>query len=220
MHTNYTVHLRTSEENEEFSFGAPATALDAISDSFSTFMRENIVEEGGFQGALTVPDDNLDAWEVLFHWKQEGRLPAHLTVKDAIEAEYGGSDSYIQMLCHCWLLGKRWDIPLFQDAVMRQLLSILDHNEVMSLEAGKLVFETSKPNSKLCMLLCEEIVLQLKATKRPSPGGDSFKLLADLAGIEGLKNSTAMILRASVEVNKTPTPRTAEAYLVGGGGGH
>lgn len=64
---------------------------------------------------LRFPEDNLDAWKLLMFWMTQKRVPE---VYELLEPD----DCDPSYLVRCWCLGDKYQLPLFQDAVMHQLL--------------------------------------------------------------------------------------------------
>lgn len=221
MSLDVTVRLTIGRQPHIHSFDARASVLDTLSAEFSSFMRNNAIQVEDGKGALTIPDDNPGAWQVLYAWKTEEDLSRYIGIdEEELHNPQEDGESYIMSLCHCWLLGERWDVPGFQDHMMRELLRVL-YEKATTHEVLRLVFTTSTPNSKLCLLMCEEMVHSLR-----DPDDRDRRLyniandVGPLTEIEGLAASLAGILRAAAMDDDDFCEREKGTYMIGGGASH
>lgn len=137
--------------------------------------------------SVQLGEDSMEAWKILLHWKIESHLPP-MSSDNKDEA-----DALVTTLCRCWILGGKYDVRLFQDLIMLELLGVL-HSNTPSLVVLKLVFGESKPNSKLCELMGEEIAYALRP--EDDDGGEKCAWgLEDIEGIVELKDSMSVVLR-------------------------
>lgn len=88
------------------------------------------------------------AWEYLLHWKLRGSVP---------DLYMPTSQNLIETYTHCWLLGENYNIPVFQDLVMLELLRLLRTNAPRT-DVLKLALTKTKLESKLMELMAEETV--------------------------------------------------------------
>lgn len=97
---------------------------------------------GGEKGVITLPEDSVEAWEVLLHWIITKTLPEdHECFKSMLPQET------LQLeLVQCWSLGDKYDVVAFQDLIMIELLSLLG-TILIDEEAAQEAFERSPPGS-------------------------------------------------------------------------
>ena len=85
----------------------------------------------------------------LFFWAWKEKLPPNLT-----------DDHVDTRLVEAWILGHKYDLKVFQDLVMEELLWMLDVC-LTDLSAARPAFFKTPPGSKLRILMAEEIALLL-----------------------------------------------------------
>lgn len=104
---------------------------------------------------LKYPEDDVDAWKTLIFWMFKSSLP---------EPE-AGNDCVVLDSVRCWYLGERYNIPRFQDLIIRRLILQLQDEEIPVLEAAREAFTYHRPKKKLQVLMMECIFSRLYTEK-------------------------------------------------------
>lgn len=94
------------------AFHVQQSTLEDACPYFAKALQDKGFREGQ-QGYLNFPHDDLEAWEMLLYWIRKQGLPRTLYDLDP--------------LITCWVMGDKYGIPGFQDAVMLEMLRIFEH---------------------------------------------------------------------------------------------
>lgn len=121
----------------------PEKLLADASETFAAFVRNKHV--GKEPGSLRFPEDDLEAWKVMLCWIVRGQVDG---ISESIDDEG-------MHLVRCWCLGDRYDLPLFQDLIMLDLLHYIENEGEITLEIVGEAFKNSRPNSKIKRLMAE-----------------------------------------------------------------
>lgn len=199
--TSY-IHINIGSGAEAEQHHVYGPDLQLLSPSLSSFLAQKIWVDANANRYVEIADTDAAAWKVLFAWQTDKRLPAFL--------DPGGDttgDSHRQLLCQCWLLGEKWDIIAFQNDIMVRLLDVIK-NVWMGPAVMQLVFGSSRPNSRLCLLMAEDIVRVLRHPR-------TRYTFAGFAEIPGLRDSIASVWRAASMTDDMFSSRVKESYLIG-----
>lgn len=171
-------------------------------------------------GVLRFPDDSLDSWKLFIFWMNYKRIPKSLDI-------LGINDCEISHLVRCWILGDKYLVPLFQDAVMIELFQCLHaqsshYPRQYSLNSGTEVhldfiqegFEGCAPGSELRKLLAEYLIWDFKTTHMVTP--TSFDMFDGICGVTGeVLKALELYESLSTRRHKPVFPlRNATEYLI------
>ena len=115
----------------------------------------------GGREILRLPDEDPTTWKLLLYWTTKRSLPFE---PDPRYADDEDSVSLLIFLSRCWICGERYAASSFQDAVMIQLLRVLKTVNVTA-EVIEVAFNRAVPNSKLCALMAQEAMADLKTAE-------------------------------------------------------
>lgn len=182
--------------------------LRSISDYFFRALRHE-ASLSGEKGVLSFPEDNRDAWDVLLYWKFYELL------------EYGHiehPDSKMKLLVECWVIGDKYDIELFQDDVMWELIKMIE-TRAPKLDTIKLAFDNTTAASPPRNLMAEELLSFMENEGKVDR--------SDLDLFDGVFGFSAVLMCAIDRKDKEGClatlrariyePKKREAFMVGAG---
>ncbi|KXT08991.1 hypothetical protein AC579_70 [Pseudocercospora musae] len=122
----------------------------------NALMRDTFIE--GQTGALHFPVDDQEAWQVLVYWIMTREVAIELTgtMKERARS---------CILCaKCWVLGDKYDIPVFQNGVMAILLShfLPEYTHQLPRKALNQILKACPPDSKLAEHFAFAIVEEME----------------------------------------------------------
>lgn len=123
--------------------------LESVSEYFVKALRNEHLGSTGEAGILRFPEDRVDTWNVFLYWLLKREMPKDvLKVNDLLAVR-------------CWVLGDKYDIPVFQNLAMVALIRKYD-NESPSLEVIKEAVSNTRQGSVLRRIMAEECVVRLQ----------------------------------------------------------
>ncbi|KAK5708715.1 hypothetical protein LTR17_020425 [Elasticomyces elasticus] len=140
-----------------------ASALEGATEYFRGALRNQNLGAGGEQDVLTFPEDDFRAWQVLQYWLVKGALPKD---EDIPSLNLADDDIQNEGLCLgtwvlCWIMGDKYDLPVFQNLVMIELIFEVDEMVPPTVDTIKFCFEHTPPGSLLRELMAEELAMLL-----------------------------------------------------------
>ncbi|SMQ55182.1 unnamed protein product [Zymoseptoria tritici ST99CH_3D7] len=160
--------LRSPRERlVEISFGETTGAwplqvqqhvLEGLSPYFTRALRNPVFKEAT-EGSLSFPEDELVAWVFILFWTFHRTLPG------------SGDCGNLLFAIKCWVVGDKYGIAQFQDAIMLSILRRLDSmiDESMDINALLFALENTLPNAPLRELLLEWVAVEMFHTAAQDP---------------------------------------------------
>ncbi|CAK3991947.1 Hypothetical predicted protein [Lecanosticta acicola] len=135
----------------------------------------NTANQSGIQVTLEFPNDDLEAWKIMLYWIEHQKLP-EITYEWVGESQ---ETKNTRTLCRCWLVGEKYLVPTFQNAIMNALLYAFNFKSV-ALDTVKEVFCNTRPQMPLRRVIAEELVY---ATHIGKIHGDELFALDGVIGL-------------------------------------
>ncbi|KAK4895435.1 hypothetical protein LTR27_006499 [Elasticomyces elasticus] len=170
---DHIIKLVIGESENATTFHISQNLLEQTADYFKSAFRNQHLGSSNKRHTLHFPEDDLYAWKIFLYWVMTKELPSSGVVRALRRSDEGGTATYdisLHTLCiRCWILGDKYDVPVFQNYIMLELLNLFER-KAPGLHTIKEAFENTPPGSILRELMAEELanMLQVSATAKHS----------------------------------------------------
>lgn len=116
------IDLEVGNGSHQVNFHVPERSLSSISSAFASMLQTQVEADDQGRLVLHLPDDDPEAWKVLFYAQFSRSLPHMYTGATFFDIERA---KFLALLVKCWLLGDKYSALQFQDRIMAELVQAM-----------------------------------------------------------------------------------------------